>query len=36
VCKTADGERLSGGVANAADDFGIPFAAEDNDFSNLL
>lgn len=36
VCKTADGERLSGGVANAADDFGIPFAAEDNDFTNLL
>lgn len=35
VCKTADGERLSGGVANAADDFGIPFA-EAEDFSNLL
>lgn len=36
VCKTADGERLSGGVANAADDFGIPYAAEDNDFNKYL
>lgn len=31
VCKTADGERLSGGVANASDDFGLPYAATDND-----
>lgn len=31
VCKTKDGERLSGGVADAADDFGMPFAKGDID-----
>ena len=35
VCKTDEGERLSGGVSNAADDFGIPFEQK-SDFNDLF
>lgn len=36
VCKTEDGERLSGGTVNAEAEFGIPFAKPSTDFSDLL
>ena len=37
VCKTDDGERLSGGTVNAADEFGLPLAKKaENDFSDML
>ena len=37
VCKTEDGERLSGGSVNAAEEFGLPFAEKaQDDFSDLM
>lgn len=36
VCKTEEGERLSGGTVNAAEEFGLPFAKQVNDFRDMM